>query len=75
MLCFFISKKVDENSVIEDNPDLASGVEKYLSGEGYTCELSITVNKPYEKFHSMIMNVFYLSFLCLMEQVLPFLKN
>jgi len=29
--------------IIEDNSDLASGIVKYLSGEGYTCELSTSV--------------------------------
>lgn len=35
--------------IIEDNPDLASGIEKYLSGEGYTCELSATIDQTLQK--------------------------
>lgn len=37
--------------IIEDNTDLASGIEKYLSGEGYTCEVSSTVGETLEKIH------------------------
>ncbi|SHE82847.1 DNA-binding response regulator, OmpR family, contains REC and winged-helix (wHTH) domain [Mariniphaga anaerophila] len=35
--------------LIEDNTDLASGIEKYLSDEGYHCELSQTVEQALEK--------------------------
>ena len=35
--------------IIEDNSDLASGIVKYLSGEGYTCDLSTTVEQTLQK--------------------------
>jgi DNA-binding response OmpR family regulator len=35
--------------IIEDNPDLAYSIEKYLSGEGYTCELSATTDLALQK--------------------------
>lgn len=35
--------------IIEDNSDLASGIEKYLSGEGYTCDLTKTVEQTLKK--------------------------
>jgi DNA-binding response OmpR family regulator len=35
--------------LIEDNIDLASGIDKYLSDEGYRCELSCTVEQAMEK--------------------------
>jgi len=35
--------------IIEDNSDLASGIVKYLSGEGYTCELSTSVEQSLQK--------------------------
>lgn len=35
--------------IIEDNSDLASGIEKYLSGEGYTCDVSTTVEQTLQK--------------------------
>lgn len=35
--------------IIEDNSDLASGIEKYLSGEGYVCDVSATVEQTLQK--------------------------
>ena len=35
--------------IIEDNIDLAESIEKYLSAEGYVCELVYTVEKAFEK--------------------------
>jgi DNA-binding response OmpR family regulator len=35
--------------IIEDNSDLASGIEKYLSGEGYACDVSTTVEQTLHK--------------------------
>jgi len=35
--------------IIEDNTDLASGIEKYLTGEGYACDLSATIEQTLHK--------------------------
>lgn len=35
--------------IIEDNADLAESIDKYLSVEGYVCELAYNIEKAFEK--------------------------
>lgn len=35
--------------IIEDNTDLAESIDKYLSVEGYVCELAYNIEKAFEK--------------------------
>jgi DNA-binding response OmpR family regulator len=35
--------------IIEDEPELAKSIERYLSGQNYKCELAITYRQALEK--------------------------